>query len=427
MMPFTKLTRAAVLEVIFVLFWLLLPVTALTGPLKVHRVDWHLPVDQRLTSAHPKAATNGIPVEGFTPLVVEIMTDARRSNLEFFHALEPSLAGSVLAGAPTSTYVIALFDTGSIAHLTAFCDAQYLGLTGPLLTENAAPVLGAGGIIELLVSQPIGVFVDGLDAINPETSQLDIAGLVGHSNVAVLAAPSEDCTDGSESPTVIGNHLSAFYTTVIRNDQPMSLQLDGILYETPTVAFYEPGDVNIPTYRFRVPLELRPPAIDAGYLPTINFETFEGEPVLPTTLIGDRVGSHFFTGVRLSHDNHATQQSFLVDTGAQITVMSSFTAGLLGIDSQTPDFTIDIEGVGGTTTDVPGFIIERLEITTFGDALTLQAVPIVLFDLQSAEGGALDGIIGTNLFADRNLVFAGDLATPFMDISEPIVTTEPAN
>ncbi len=411
--------------VAWLLLCVVLPTAVSAGPLQLRHIEWHSPTDQRLTSAHANLKTNVIPVAGFTPLLVKLLTDARSSNAQFLHMLEPSLTGSILAGSPESAYVIGLFDTGGVAHLMGYCEAQFLGLTGPLLTNNTVQIVGAGGIEALRVSQPLGVFVDGLDAINPDTASLDTSGLIGHSNVAILAGQSEDCIDGSELPTTISTVLSAFYTTVIRNDQPIRLQLEDTVYETPNLTFYPPGDANIPTYGLRVPLELRPPASDAGYIFTINIETFDIEPGLPTTLIGDHAGSRFFAEVQLHHRGRdATRQSFLVDTGAQISVLSSFTAGLLGVDPLNPDFTIDIEGGGGTVTDVPGFMIEELEIIALGGTLILQAAPVVLLDIASTEGGIIDGIIGTNIFNDRNIVFAGDLVTPYMDISEPITPTE---
>ncbi len=97
------------------------------------------------------------------------------------------------------------------------------------------------------------------------------------------------------------------------------------------------------------------------------------------------------------------------------------------MDPQVPDFTVDIEGIGETLTNVPGFLVDQLEIDAFSEVFTLQAVPIVLLDAPSSTGGALDGIIGTNLFADRNIVLAGDLVAPFMAISEPIAPRKQVN
>ena len=406
---------------VLLLLCVLFPATVFADAPRLRRVHGHHHADRQLNAAPSNVQTSAIPVGGFTPLVVEVVTSARLSDSELFHMLELSLTGAVLTGSLATTYAIGRFDTGSVVHLTGFCEAASLGLSGPFLTGNTVPIIGIGGVVEPLVSQPIGVFVDGLSAIDPATGLLDRSGLVGHSNVAVLVGPSEDCAGGSTLPTVIGTPLSAFYTTVIRNDQPIRLQVGETLYETPSLTFYEPGDVNIPTYRFRVPLALQPSAFDAGYISFVNLDTFEVEPILPTTLIGSQAGAHFFAGVNLSHgDRDAIQQAFLVDTGTDLTLMSSFTAGMLGVDPQAPDFTVDVEGIGGTTTNVPGFIVDRLDISAFGGVLTLQAVPIVLFDVQNSSGGALDGIIGTNLFADRNIVFAGDLVAPFMEISEPI-------
>ncbi len=266
--------------------------------------------------SYPEANATGPPTPPFldTFLVVEVVTDARLSHSEIFHVLESSLNGSVLTGSPATAYAIGRFGTGHIAHLTDFCDADTLGLTGSLLTGNTIPLTSISGVVEPLISHPIGVFVDGLDAIDALTGLLNSSALVGHSSVSVLVAPSRDCADNSALPTAIGTPLAAFYTIVIRNDQPIRLQSGETVYESPTLEFYEPGDVNIPTYLFRIPLDLQPPALDAGYLSFFNPVTFEPEPILPTTLIGSHVGAHFFADVSLARgDRHSPQQPFLVD------------------------------------------------------------------------------------------------------------------
>ena len=55
----------------------------------------------------------------------------------------------------------------------------------------------------------------------------------------------------------------------------------------------------------------------------------------------------------------------------------------------------------------PGFYVDSIEIPAVGEWLTARTVPVVLLDVFSPEGGTLDGIIGTNLFVDFNLVLRG--------------------
>jgi hypothetical protein len=97
----------------------------------------------------------------------------------------------------------------------------------------------------------------------------------------------------------------------------------------------------------------------------------------------------------------------MLDTGAQITVISSQVASRLGLDPANADFEVDIEDATGTITIQPGFYIDSLEIPALGEWLSFANVPVVLLDVASPEGGTLDGILGMNLFVDFNLVLKG--------------------
>src|SRR5205085_152081 len=62
-----------------------------------------------------------------------------------------------------------------------------------------------------------------------------------------------------------------------------------------------------------------------------------------------------------------SEQRFLFDTGAQVTVLSQTTASQLGIhltgeDPTAPDFYVEVGGVGGVTENVPGFYINQLSV-----------------------------------------------------------------
>ena len=71
------------------------------------------------------------------------------------------------------------------------------------------------------------------------------------------------------------------------------------------------------------------------------------------------------------------------------------------------EYQVEIEDVTGAVEMYPAFYVDRLEIPALGDWLSFTNVPVVLLDVSSPEGGTLDGIIGTNLFSDFNLVLRG--------------------
>jgi len=97
----------------------------------------------------------------------------------------------------------------------------------------------------------------------------------------------------------------------------------------------------------------------------------------------------------------------MFDTGAQITVISETIAAGLRLDTNNPDFMVEVQDVTGQTTIEPGFYIDSLNIPATGQWLEYRNVPVVMLDVQSPEGGLLDGIIGMNLFVDLNFVFKG--------------------
>ena len=58
-----------------------------------------------------------------------------------------------------------------------------------------------------------------------------------------------------------------------------------------------------------------------------------------------------------------TGDSYIIDTGAQMSFISLDKARSLGLDPNDPFSTLAIAGVGGTT-DVPVFYVESLSLTT---------------------------------------------------------------
>jgi hypothetical protein len=90
--------------------------------------------------------------------------------------------------------------------------------------------------------------------------------------------------------------------------------------------------------------------------------------------------------------------SFLFDTGAQLSVISTDMALSLGLNLDAPTTSIDVQGVAGTTT-IPGFTLTTLDmLRTDGGILQFANVPIYVLDV--APG--IDGIFGMNLMNVAN-------------------------
>ena len=87
----------------------------------------------------------------------------------------------------------------------------------------------------------------------------------------------------------------------------------------------------------------------------------------------------------------------------------------------TPDFYVDVCGLGGLVEDVEGFYIDYVKINARGGALEFSNAPFVIIDLPSPEGGVLDGVLGMNFFWNRNVIFDPSLTlSSFLHVSDPI-------
>ncbi|HEX3359148.1 MAG TPA: aspartyl protease family protein, partial [Tepidisphaeraceae bacterium] len=118
------------------------------------------------------------------------------------------------------------------------------------------------------------------------------------------------------------------------------------------------------------------------------------------------------------------QQDFVFDTGAQVSIISEDTAAQIGIfdggeNPTPPDFTVEVSGVGGTTTEVPGFYINSLNVVTNGGPITWTHVPVLLLNVLDPRTGSgfVPGILGMNLFGDRDLIVNADTNNPFVGLS----------
>ncbi len=365
------------------------------------------------------------PVDGFVPWIAVSVTTRRKADLEMEADVESSVRGTYPTGVnPQADYIIGLFDTGASAHVMGYADGTRARVSPGLLTGNETVVSGVTGEVAASVSQPLALFIDGLAAIDPETLLLDSSNMMGESNVAIMVGQNPGPLP--DLPTAIGTPMSVYYTTVIRNDQTLTVERDGETFTAPDIKLYETGDEQAPSFSNVIPLELRPlGGISVQYIPTLdmglgdlNIDDILGSggfasdfpPASPSVIIGNSSQSLFFIhsvdlydGARSAID----KDRFMLDTGAQVTVVGSRIAARLGIDPTAPEFEVEIEGVTGEITMAPGYYVDAIDIPALGQWFQARQVPVVLLDISSPEGGTLDGIIGMNLFVDFNLIVRG--------------------
>jgi len=350
------------------------------------------------------------PIDGFIPWIVVSATDERfdENELNFYAEKQLSVSGSFLPTTPASNFVIGLFDTGASAHVMGYAASQILNVEGEYLTDNEIRVTGVTGWVDLWISQPIGLFIAGLNAIGPDGITLDTSALRGEKNVSI-AVGQEPIDDNPDLPTAIGSPMSVFFTTVIKNDNEITISHGGEDYSAPAIEIYDNNDfTNVPDYPIDVPLELCPLVpYDLDDIVNLNISF---TPSSPSVVMGNLLQSLFFVHSVDMTDNGFTateRERFMLDTGAQVTVIGSRVAARLGIDRNAPEFFVDIEGVSGDVSRVGGFYIDTLNIPAMGEWLSYTNVPVILLDIASPSGGTLDGIIGMNLFSEYNMVIRG--------------------
>jgi hypothetical protein len=258
---------------------------------------------------------------------------------------------------------------------------------------------------------PIGVFFSGLEAIDDLTGMLDTSQLYGESNVSVASGMLPGSGE-PDLPTVIGCPMSVFFDVHIDHDNPSVAVVDGKRYKSPAIKPYDFYDADCPQYPNIIPLELRPlGALSVTYTPGVDgVYEFNFDPASPSVITGTGSQSLYFVhAVDLENNGNVAfdKDRFMFDTGAQSTLIGSRVAARLGLDPSQPDFEIQAMGVNGQIVDLPGFVIDSLTIPVLGNWLHFTHIPVALLDVASPEGGTLDGIIGTNLFNNYNIVLRG--------------------
>jgi hypothetical protein len=375
------------------------------------------------------------PMAGFSPLVAIVTSDRRSSDdFDWEHALTNSYVGKPLNPPAEQNFVVGVLDTGSVVDMAAGDSAQILGLKGKYLTANEFPIGGVSGTMDTTITEPIGIFAAGLAAIKPN-GQLDLSKLVGHTNVAALASPAIQCDNGEDVSAIVGTPLLAFYTTIINVDQPRRVVVRGKTYIGPDIQIVNSYTPPTSVYRHKIPMELGglSPVSTASYYAFPDLSDWENilgdwQPLTPTLLsmaAGDLpMGGSFFADVGVLQGqagplNALQTARMLVDTGAQSSIISSNIAAKLNLPLE-PDFTAQICGVGGVS-EVPGYYVDYVRINAMGGALEFAHVPFVVLDMDSPEGGSLDGVLGTNLFWNRNVVLEPTTSgTGFLHISDPV-------
>lgn len=397
--------------------------TLYTGLIQAKAVHPNPAVGQNLI-AYP---LNSPPINGFTPQVVLGLTDAYDNNdFTFSSHTANTWVGNTLPKFQTQRYSTAILDSGSSSHLITLHDWEdTFDLPGASRDGTyEATLQGAGPETEdVLINDAQGVYVTGFGGATVtggNTIHAPAGSFKGHWNTSILS--TEVGPPDSILPNIIGSPMISQYQAQIRNRQARSLTVNGETLNTPQVDL---TDLNpkVPGGYTKVPLTMQAPGFGVttppSYFPSLDDVNKLGDnPVAPTqwgalmttTVSGSDSGMSFPAG---------TDHKFLMDTGAQVTVLSELTASEVGFykgspEITPPEFYVDVGGVGGVVDQVPGFYMDSLTITAAGSpAITWTHVPVIVLDLidPGDADGFIPGILGMNLFTDRDLIVNGGTAS----------------
>ncbi|CAN5350666.1 hypothetical protein BH09PLA1_BH09PLA1_16050 [soil metagenome] len=375
----------------------------------------------------PVLPLNAPPINGFQPNVVFGLTDQQDPNdFGFTSKISSAPGGNTLPRFSPPRYSVGIFDTGSQAHYITLADSEAFDIEGAnRLGDSEAEIGGVSGTEIADVTDALGVYMTSLANASAAGSTISVTpgSLKGQWNAAILTG-----REGSALPNILGSPMAAQYQTVIRNSQTRHLNVGSITYRGPSVDL-QAKNTALPAGYSRLTLgveSVNGVSPDPVFFPSLeNINNVADNPATPT------FWASFIASVNVAHSGgSANGQGFLLDTGAEVTVVSEDTAASIGYftagpNPSTPDFTVTVSGVGGTTVEVPGFYMNNLSITTNGGPISWTHVPVLVLDIPDPRDGVgfIPGVLGMNLFTDRDLILNGGTTNPFLGIG-PIITSQ---
>lgn len=330
-----------------------------------------------------------------------------------------------------------MLDTGAATHIltSEASGADGFDIAGNGFDGTNVQVIGgATGFQELDINDPHGIYASGMRWADTSSGSLEMNPVRMRGQISFATLSGQD--ERWELPNIIGMPMAVAHSVHIKNSDPVIISLGEDTIRTPQIDFNPLGIGGQGIIR-RATLKLRPGA-DFSTGPVYVFDTLnalEGLPLHEDPSSPSLVPSGgIFVEVNMSNGNDGFEDTeFLLDTGASLTVVSMETAVDLGIDPilDKPEFTLAVEGSGGVTDGVPGFVVDSLSLNTAGGKFQLSNVPVAVLDVANPNdpGNVIDGILGMNVFSNRDIVIdanpslGGGGNSPSLYISDPVTTS----
>ncbi len=302
---------------------------------------------------------------------------------------------------------LGIFDSGASAVTFAGQDQEFFGMgeigSIPIKVPGGAMAEGIGGSIIGDVSEPGTIYSDGMHSFDLSFDDIGFPQFNIALSPTALETPDIQAFVGTEDspllPTITGtpalNASPKYPDGAAAHVEMLGAMLDfsdifpGLILPFPDLNFAHPGKTIIYD-------PANTDIHDTVVLPLIPFGGENSDD--PGDLITESL-LWLIPNVTGTYDTMTSSTgSFLFDTGAQLSVISTDMALSLGLNLDAPTTSIDVQGVAGTTT-IPGFTLTTLDmLRTDGGILQFANVPIYVLDV--APG--IDGIFGMNLMNVAN-------------------------
>jgi hypothetical protein len=330
--------------------------------------------------------------------------------------LDPTLnqfgeqVATVQAYGDTTRAAFGIFDTGATAITFAANDQALFTAEGnpiPIKVPGGAHAGGIGGAIVGDVSQPGTILADGMHAMAVNFDSWGLPNFQVNLDATSAATPGIQAfvgtPDGSpDLPTITGtpifnaspSHPNGVAARIDMQGESLDFSslVPGLVLTMPDLHFVDPG----------TQLQGGTGITDPVYIPLGSFGSDNhnnpGNAITESPSPMQNNVSLYYTP-QVGMPNEADNGHFLLDTGSQLTVISTDLANALGLDLNHPDTTITVQGVGGSM-DVPGFTLNKLELPTTDPNTFVDFTNVPVYVLDVAPG--VDGLLGTNLWDTAN-------------------------
>ena len=302
---------------------------------------------------------------------------------------------------------LGIFDSGASAVTFAGQDQEFFGMgeigSIPIKVPGGAMAEGIGGSIVGDVSEPGIIYSDGMHSFDLSFDDIGFPQFNIALSPTALETPDIQAFVGTEEspllPTITGTPAlkaspkypdgAAAHVEMLGAMLDFSDIFPDLIIPFPDLNFAHPGKSIVYD-------PANTDIHDTVVFPLIPFGGDNSDN--PGDLITESL-LWLIPNVSGTYDNITSSTgSFLFDTGAQLSVISTDMALSLGLNLDAPTTSIDVQGVAGTTT-IPGFTLDTLDmLRTDGGILQFTNVPIYVLDV--APG--IDGIFGMNLMNVAN-------------------------